>query len=160
MVLIVFLGCLNFQIQDGCPKWPPKPFWKPKSGISWYRWDKNSNKVSFTIISGIKNVTEWFLIFSETILTFKLKSSAQKWPLIPYIYMKSKKSWIKWVTEMDKVFPDNPDSTNLIELYLLYFWIVLTIKFMMTGQNGGQNFEKLKKRNMFWTRWTKQRMKC
>ena len=42
-----------------------------KSGISWYRWDKKSNKVSFTFISGIKNVTEWFLIFSETILTFK-----------------------------------------------------------------------------------------
>ena len=26
---------------------------KKKSGISWYKWDKKSNKVSFTVISGI-----------------------------------------------------------------------------------------------------------
>ena len=44
---------------------------------------------------------------------------------------------------MNKVsFPDNFESTNMIELYLLYFWIVLTIKFKMTGQNGSQNYEK------------------
>ena len=57
---------------------------------------------------------------------------------------------------MNKVsFPDNCKSTNMIEWYLLYFWIVLTIKFKMTGQNGSQNWKTEKK--MFWTRWTKQR---
>ena len=48
---------------------------------------------------------------------------------------------------MNKVyFPDNPENTNLIEWYLLYFWIALTIKFKMTGQNGSQTMKKLKKK--------------
>ena len=87
----------------------------------------------FTVISGIKNVTEWFLIFSKTILIFKSKMTAQKWPLIPY--WKTWKVKIRWDIEMNKVsFRDNPESTNLIEWYLLYFWIVLTIKFKMTPE--------------------------
>ena len=62
-----------------------------KYGISWYRWVKKSNKVSFTVISGIKKVKEWFLIFSETILTFKSNMAAQKWPLMTY--------WKTWKVE-------------------------------------------------------------
>ena len=70
-----------------------------KSGISWYRRDKKSNQVSVTVISGIKNVTEWFLFFF--------------WDDCPKVAadailknIKIKISWIRWVREMNKMsFP-------------------------------------------------------
>ena len=62
---------------------------------------------------------------------------------------------------MNKVsFPDNPESTNLVEWYLLYFWIVLTIKFKMTGQNGSQKHEKLKKVVCFEQDGSNREIKC
>ena len=39
---------------------------------------KKSNEVSFPVNSGIKNVTEWIFIFSETIMTVISKMAAPK----------------------------------------------------------------------------------
>ena len=56
-----------------------------KSDIAWTKCDKKANEATFPIKFGMPDLMEGFLMRSETILTFKSKMAAQKWPPTPYL---------------------------------------------------------------------------
>ena len=85
----------------------------------------------------MKKKTEWFLIFSETILTFKSKMAAQKWPLTPYLNNKQRYLSAAWAIKTYKVsFFTNSGFTDLIDMILIVFWVCLDFQFKMADQNG------------------------
>ena len=56
-----------------------------KSDISLTKCDKKVNEATFPTKFGIPDLMKGFLMRSETILTFKSKMVAQKWPPTPYL---------------------------------------------------------------------------
>ena len=54
-----------------------------KSDISWTKCANKANEATFPTKFGNPDLMERFLLHSETILTFKSKMAAQKWPPTP-----------------------------------------------------------------------------
>ena len=56
-----------------------------KSDISWTKCANEANEATFPTKFNNPYLMERFLLHSETILTFKSKMAAQKWPPTPYL---------------------------------------------------------------------------
>ena len=56
-----------------------------KSDISWSKCAKKANESTFPTKFNNPYLMEWFLLRSETTLTFKSKMAAQKWLPTPYL---------------------------------------------------------------------------
>ena len=94
--------------------------WTIKSDISWTKCARKANEATFPTKFGIPGLMERLLLRSETILTFKSKMTAQKWP--PYAifqYMNNDFSWTRRVTKTyhKMSFPTNSWFADLIEWY-------------------------------------------
>ena len=56
-----------------------------QSDISWSKCAKKANESTFPTKFSNPYLMEWFLLRSETILTFKSKMATQKWLPTPYL---------------------------------------------------------------------------
>ena len=150
MEFTIFWVSLDFQVQNGGPKWLPTPYWKPLKVIS-LEPNVQKNKQTYKQTNGATFPTKFGNPYLMEIIYWVLKPSwliNPRWPsrngLRPWAsdaifkYINSHFSRVRCVTNSYKVsFSTNSGFADLIEWYSLYCGFVLIFKFKMAVQNGG-----------------------